>query len=81
MRRRYPAKHPRIRAQSCRRLKRFSFFPGEFLAAALESCLDTTIRMIANLKRLKPTHLEVHVSFGADVSGTLMTGDNAPVGF
>ena len=23
----------------------------------------------------------MHVSFGADVRGTLMTGDNAPVGF
>jgi uncharacterized OsmC-like protein len=55
--------------------------PGEILAAALASCLDTAIRMIANLKEITLSHLEVQVSFGADVRGTLMTGDNVPVGF
>ena len=55
--------------------------PGEILAAALASCLDTAIRMIANLKGIELTHLQVHVSLGADVRGTLMTGDNVPVGF
>jgi len=55
--------------------------PGEILAAALASCLDTAIRMIANLKGIELTHLQVHVRFGADVRGTLMTGDNVPVGF
>ncbi|MEP2715542.1 OsmC family protein [Pseudophaeobacter sp.] len=55
--------------------------PGEILAAALASCLDTAIRMIANLKGITLSHLEVTVSFGADVRGTLMTGDNVPVGF
>ncbi|MEP1535408.1 MAG: OsmC family protein [Paracoccaceae bacterium] len=55
--------------------------PGEILAAALASCLDTAIRMIANLKGIQLSHLEVSVSFGADVRGTLMTGDNIPVGF
>lgn len=55
--------------------------PGEILAAALASCLDTAIRMIANLKGIRLRHLEVQVSFGADVRGTLMTGDNVPVGF
>ncbi len=55
--------------------------PGELLAAALASCLDTAIRMIANLKGIELQHLEVHVSLGADVRGTLMTGDNVPVGF
>jgi uncharacterized OsmC-like protein len=55
--------------------------PGEILAAALASCLDTAIRMIANLKEIKLSHLEVQVSLGADVRGALMTGDGVPVGF
>lgn len=55
--------------------------PGEILAASLASCLDTAIRMIANLKSIELTHLEVRVSLGADVRGTLMTGENVPVGF
>jgi len=55
--------------------------PGELLAAALTSCLDTAIRMIANLKEIKLNHLEVQVSLGADVRGALMTGDSVPVGF
>lgn len=55
--------------------------PGEILAAALASCLDTAIRMIANLKGVELSHLEVQVSLGADVRGALMTGNNVPVGF
>ena len=55
--------------------------PGEILAAALASCLDTAIRMIANLNGIRLSHLEVQVNFGADVRGTLMTGKNVPVGF
>lgn len=55
--------------------------PGELLAAALASCLDTAIRMIANLKEIKLSHLEVQVSLGADVRGALMTGEDVPVGF
>jgi uncharacterized OsmC-like protein len=55
--------------------------PGELLAAALASCLDTAIRMIANLKEIKLSHLEVQVSLGADVRGALMIGENVPVGF
>lgn len=55
--------------------------PGELLAAALASCLDTAIRIIANLKGIKLSHLEVQVSLGADVRGALVTGDGAPVGF
>lgn len=55
--------------------------PGEILAAALASCLDTAIRMIANLKGIELARLQVQVSLGADVRGTLMTGDNVPVGF
>lgn len=55
--------------------------PGELLAAALAGCLDTAIRMIANLKEIRLSHLEVQVSLGADVRGALMTGDSVPVGF
>ncbi|MEP4036397.1 OsmC family protein [Pseudophaeobacter sp.] len=55
--------------------------PGEILAAALASCLDTAIRMIANLKGIELAHLEVQVSLGADVRRTLMTGEKVPVGF
>jgi len=55
--------------------------PGELLAAALASCLDTAIRMIANLKEIKLSHLEVQVRLGADVRGALMTGEGVPVGF
>ncbi|WP_146346844.1 OsmC family protein [Phaeobacter marinintestinus] len=55
--------------------------PGEILAAALASCLDTATRMIANLMGIELAHLEVQVSLGADVRGTLMTGENVPVGF
>ena len=55
--------------------------PGELLAAALASCLDTAIRLVANIKGIELTHLKVHVSLGADVRGALMTGDNVPVGF
>lgn len=55
--------------------------PGEILAAALASCLDTAIRMVANLKGIRLKHLEVHVSLGADVRGALRIGDDVPVGF
>jgi len=60
-----------------------SDFPcsGELLAASLASCLDATIRVIADLKGLELKHLQVHVSLGADVRGTLMTGEDVPVGF
>jgi hypothetical protein len=37
--------------------------------------------LIANLKEVKLSCLEVHVSLGADVRGALMTGDGVPVGF
>ncbi len=46
--------------------------PGEILAAALASCLDTAIRMIANIKGGKLAELSVRASLGADVRGILM---------
>lgn len=55
--------------------------PGEMLAAALASCLDTATRMIANLMGITLERLQVSVALGADVRGTLMMGKNVPVGF
>ncbi len=37
--------------------------------------------MIADLKGIELSHLEVAVSLGADVRGALVTGDNVAVGF
>lgn len=55
--------------------------PGEILAAALASCLDTAIRMIANIMGVRLAHLEAKVCLGADVRGTLRMGNKVPVGF
>lgn len=55
--------------------------PGEILAAALASCLDTAIRMIANLKQIELAELSVKVALGADVRGTMMVDTTVPVGF
>jgi len=55
--------------------------PGDILAAALASCFDTAIRMIATLKGIPLTHLSVSASLTADVRGTLMMDRDVPVGF
>lgn len=55
--------------------------PGEILAAALASCLDTAIRLIANLKGVTLTELSVRATLGADVRGALMMDETVPVGF
>ena len=55
--------------------------PGELLAAAIASCLDTSTRMIANILHIKLQHLEIKVALGVDVRGTLMMQKNVPVGF
>ncbi len=55
--------------------------PGEILAAALASCLDSTIRIIANLMNVELDHLEVSVDLAVDVRGTLMIERSVPVGF
>lgn len=55
--------------------------PGEILAAALAACLDSTVRIIANLTEVRITHLEVAVDFKVDVRGTLMVDRTVPVGF
>lgn len=55
--------------------------PGEILAAAIASCLDTSTRMIANILGITLEHLAVTVDLGVDVRGTLMMEQKVPVGF
>jgi len=55
--------------------------PGEILCAALASCMDSTIRVIANRLSITLTHLQVFVSAEVDVRGTLKFKHNIPVGF
>ncbi len=55
--------------------------PGEVLAAALASCLDSTTRIIANRLGIPLTRLAVSVDAKVDVRGTLRVEKNVPVGF
>jgi uncharacterized OsmC-like protein len=55
--------------------------PGEILAAAIASCLDSAVRMIANLMQIELARLEVAVDLGVDVRGTLQMDRSVPVGF
>ena len=55
--------------------------PGEILAAALASCLDSTIRFVADQMGIVLSHLDVAVDFKVDVRGTLMVDRDVPVGF
>ncbi len=55
--------------------------PGEILSAALASCMDSTIRIIANRLSIVLTHLQVTVSAEVDVRGTLRLNPEIPVSF
>ncbi len=55
--------------------------PGDLLCAAIASCLDSTIRIIASRMDLVLKDLEVSVSGHVDVRGTLRVDDQVPVGF
>jgi uncharacterized OsmC-like protein len=55
--------------------------PGDVLCAALASCLDSTIRMIANRLGVRLTRLEIDVDADVDVRGALMVDSDVPVGF
>ena len=55
--------------------------PGDILCAALASCLDSTIRIIANRLKLQLVSLEVSASAEIDVRGTLCLEPKVPVGF
>lgn len=55
--------------------------PGDILSAALATCLDSTIRLIANRLDLDLKVLEVEVSANVDLRGTLAVDREVPVGF
>jgi uncharacterized OsmC-like protein len=55
--------------------------PGDLLCGALASCLDTTIRMIADRIEFRIESLQVEVRAELDVRGTLLVDRTVPVGF
>ena len=55
--------------------------PGELFSAAIASCLDSTIRVIANMFGLQIKSLEVHVEAEVDLRGTLRMDPTVPVPF
>lgn len=55
--------------------------PGDLLAAALATCLDSTIRIIAERIGVTLETLTVEVTAEVDVRGTLVVERDVPVGF
>jgi uncharacterized OsmC-like protein len=55
--------------------------PGELLCAALASCQDGTLRMIADLLGVKLRQVEVEVTGKVDVRGSMAVDLQVPVGF
>ena len=55
--------------------------PGDILAAALATCLDSTIRCVTDRLGAQLEHLCVSVRAEVDVRGTLMVDPHVPVGF
>lgn len=55
--------------------------PGDLLCAALASCLDAALRMIADRLGIEILELSVHVIASVDVRGTLLVDRDVPVGF
>jgi uncharacterized OsmC-like protein len=55
--------------------------PGDTLCAALASCLDATLRMIAERLGVPIRSVEVAVDADLDVRGTLLVDRDVPVGF
>ena len=55
--------------------------PGDILSAALATCFESTMRMIANRLEIELIHSAVRVSAIVDVRGTLMFDRKVPVGF
>jgi uncharacterized OsmC-like protein len=54
---------------------------GDILCAALASCLDTTMRVVADRLGLTITRLRVGSTAEVDVRGTLRLDDDVPVAF
>jgi len=55
--------------------------PGDMLCAAFAACMDSSIRMVANILHVEFQHLEVRVSGKVDVRGTMGIDRHTPVGF
>ena len=55
--------------------------PGDILCAALATCMESTIRLIADRMNITLEKLEVEVSANVDVRGTLVVDRRVPVGF
>lgn len=55
--------------------------PGDILCAALAACLESTIRMIANILGIVLVETKITASAKVDVRGTLMIDKSVPVGF
>lgn len=55
--------------------------PGDILCGAIASCLDSTIRIVANRVGVKLKKLEVAATGQVDVRGTLRVDRNVPVAF
>jgi uncharacterized OsmC-like protein len=55
--------------------------PGDLLCAALASCQESSLRMVANVFGLRITALKVDVQAGVDVRGALGMDPNVPVAF
>lgn len=55
--------------------------PGDILCAAMASCLDSSLRMVANAFGISLVKLTVDVTGEVDVRGTMMIDPDVPVGF
>jgi uncharacterized OsmC-like protein len=55
--------------------------PGDLLCAALASCQESSLRMVADVYGVALTHLKVDVQAGVDVRGTLGMDPKVPVAF
>ena len=55
--------------------------PGELFSASIASCLDSTIRVIANMFGLAIEILEVYVEAEVDLRGTLRIDPDVPTAF
>lgn len=53
---------------------------GDILCCALAGCMDSTIRMVANLLGIELKSLEIDVTGQVDVRGTLAMDEQVPVG-
>ena len=55
--------------------------PGDVLCAALASCMDGMVRMVADIMAIHLTDVSVEVIGDVDVRGTMAIEPSAPIGF